>query len=81
MPPHRWAGQGETDRRGGDLQYLADRLEPRPQTLGETVAVRGDEHRYFLDWRSSSAPKKDAAAFEISLARASYGSSFFTAAN
>ena len=37
----------------------------------ELVAVDVDEGDYFLCWRSSSAPKKLAARFRISLARLS----------
>ena len=43
----------------------ADGLDP------ELVAVGVDEGDYFLCWRSSSAPKKLAARFRISLARLS----------
>lgn len=43
----------------------ADGLDP------ELVAVGVDERDYFLCWRSSSAPKKLAGRFKISLARLS----------
>src|SRR5690606_7057713 len=46
-------------------QHAADRLDP------EAVPVGVDERHYFFDWRSSSAPKKDAAALRISFARRS----------
>src|ERR687898_3271689 len=49
----------------GDLQHLADRLDPEPPPVPVDV---GD---HFLRWRSSSAPKKAAAVFKISLARRS----------
>ena len=45
------------------------------------MPVGGDEHSYFFDWRSSSAPKKDAAARKISFARASSRFSLRTAAS
>src|SRR5271166_3139483 len=46
-------------------QHGADGLDP------ELVAAGVDEGDYFLCWRSSSAPKKLAARFSISLARLS----------
>src|SRR3954453_13996939 len=46
-------------------EHPADRLDPEP------VPVGVDERHYFLDWRSSSAPKKADAAFKISFARRS----------
>ena len=54
----------------GDLaavlgEHPADRLDP------ETPPVSVDEGDYLCDWRSSSAPKKVAAAFKISFARRS----------
>ena len=54
----------------GDLaavlgQHPADRLDPEP------VPVSVDEGDYLCDWRSSSAPKKCAAALRISFARRS----------
>src|SRR5450759_5186937 len=63
-------GRRETDSRGvvarwGDLQDLADRLDP----VGATLGV--DEARHLADRRSNSAPKKAAAALRISFARRS----------
>ena len=49
---------GRVVRRRGELQRPADRLDPEP------VAMRVDVGDYFLGWRSSSAPKKAAAALE-----------------
>src|SRR5918995_5910857 len=49
----------------GDVQHLADRLDPEPPPVPVDV---GD---HFLRGRSSSAPKKAAAVFKISLARRS----------
>jgi len=49
----------------GDRQQLADRLDPEP------VPVGVDEGDHMLGRRSSSAPKKAAADFRISLARRS----------
>ena len=54
----------------GDLaavlgEHPADRLDPEP------VPVGVDEGDHLGDWRSSSAPKKCAAAFKISFARRS----------
>ena len=46
-------------------EHSADRLDP------EAVPVSVDEGDHFGDWRSSSAPKKWAAAFKISFARRS----------
>ena len=56
---------------GGHLQHAADELDPQPPTRDDVVAVGVDERGYFLCWRSSSAPKKLAALFKISLARLS----------
>ena len=51
------------------LQQAADGLDPERATLDDVVLVRVDERDYFRCWRSSSAPKKDAARFKISFAR------------
>jgi len=40
-------------------QDVTDRLDP------ELATVFVDERHYFVDWRSSSAPKKADAAFKI----------------
>ena len=55
----------------GHLQNCADALDPQTPTLDDIVAVSVNERGYFLCWRSSSAPKKLAAAFKMSLARRS----------
>ena len=44
-------------------------LDSEPATLEDAVLVRVDERDYFQCWRSSPAPKKNAAVFKISLAR------------
>ena len=53
----------------GHLQHAADELDPQTPAGDDIVAVGVDERGYFLCWRSSSAPKKLAALFKISLAR------------
>jgi hypothetical protein len=53
----------------GHLQHAADELDPQAPPGHDIVAVGVDERGYFLCWRSSSAPKKLAALFKISLAR------------
>jgi hypothetical protein len=55
----------------GDLQNLADRLDSPAQPGAATLAVGVDEPDHFFDRRSSSAPKKLAATFKMSLARRS----------
>ncbi len=55
----------------GHLQHAADELDPQTTARDDVVAVGVDERGYFLCWRSSSAPKKLAALFKISLARLS----------
>src|SRR5262245_45613630 len=67
-PRRRRPGLGVVVRARGHLhpcaaQDGADGLDP------ELAAVGVDEGDYFLCWRSSSAPKKLAARFRISLAR------------
>jgi hypothetical protein len=47
---------------------MPDRLDPPPKTTRAVVPVVGKKESYFLEWRSSSAPKNDAAALRISLA-------------
>ena len=59
----------------GDLQGLADRLDPEP------LPVSVDERSYFGCRRSSSAPKKIAADFSISFARRSSRFSFLARVN
>ena len=54
----------------GELQSVADRLDP------ELLSLLFDEVDYFCGRRSSSAPKKAAADFKISLARRSSRLSF-----
>ena len=56
---------------GGDLEQFADRLDPPSTPTGLTVAVGVDEGDYFVRRRSSSAPKKVAAAWRMSFARRS----------
>ena len=51
------------------LQQAADGLDSKRATFDDVVLVRVDERDYFRCWRSSSAPKKDAARFKISFAR------------
>src|ERR1019366_4019615 len=60
-----WTGLGGVVGGRGELQYIADRLDPEP---GPVLLDEGD---YFVRRRSSSAPKKVAAAWRISLARLS----------
>ena len=70
LVPHR--GLAVLDRvvaARGHLQHAADELDPQTPAGDDIVAVGVDEHGYFLCWRSSSAPKKLAALFKISLAR------------
>jgi hypothetical protein len=50
---------------GGDLQHAADRLDPPAQRPAAAVLVLVDEGDHRFDWRSSSAPKKDAAALRM----------------
>jgi len=49
----------------GDLQHATDRLDPEAIPMGVDIAD------YLCERRSSSAPKKAAAVFKISLARRS----------
>jgi hypothetical protein len=46
----------------GDAKSLGDRLDPPTQLTTAPILVFVDEPDHFFDWRSSSAPKKDAAA-------------------
>ena len=67
-PGRRWPGLGRVVGARSDLhlrrgRMVHDRLDP------EARAVGVDERDYLLCWRSSSAPKKLAARFRISLAR------------
>jgi hypothetical protein len=57
-----------SDRRADHLYTLICE-EPQTPAGHDIVAVGVDERGYFLCWRSSSAPKKLAALFKISLAR------------
>src|SRR5947209_15542494 len=62
----RWLpGHGRIVRRWGNLQRLADRLDP------EALSVCGNERRHLGRRPSSSVAKKTDAAFRISLARRS----------
>ena len=70
---HRASGRG-TVFRGvvGDrshLQQAADGLDSQRAAFDDVVLTRVDERDYFRCWRTSSAPKKDAARFKISFAR------------
>ena len=53
----------------GDLQLCTDRLDPPATPTGFVVPVGVDEGNYLFCRRSSSAPKKVAAACKMSLAR------------
>src|SRR5699024_9255345 len=57
---HACLAQGGADRLDSELSALHD--------VGTVVVDEGHDHLY---WRSSSAPKKDAARFKISFARRS----------
>src|SRR5690606_33914626 len=65
----------------GDAKGLGDRLDSPPQPCAAPVLVLVDEPDHFFDRRSSSAPKKDAAAFKMSLARRSSAFSRFNRFN
>ncbi len=70
--PSRWrSGLSVVVGGGGDLQGLADRLDPPSTPTGLDVTVGVDEGDYFVRRRSSSAPKKLAAAWRMSFARRS----------
>ena len=60
----------------GDLQLCADRLDPPATPTGFVVPVGVDEGNYLFCRRSSSAPKKVAAACKMSLARCNSRTSF-----
>ena len=64
-PAGRWPGAGRVVGGWGDLQDLADRLDP------EDVTVSVDVARHRFAGRSSSAAKKAEADLRISLARRS----------
>ena len=70
-PGREGPGLGVVVGGGGDLQLLADRLDPPSKPTGLIVPMGIDEGDYFLCRRSSSAPKKLAAACRMSLARRS----------
>jgi len=70
-PGREGPGLGVVVSGGGDLQLFADRLDPPSTPTGLSVAMGVDEGDYFLCRRSSSAPKKLAAACKMSLARRS----------
>src|SRR5439155_4511131 len=55
--------------RWGDRQHRTDRLDSPPQPAAAPALVLVDEADHRFDWRSSSAPKKVAAAFKMSFAR------------
>src|SRR5665213_1782878 len=65
----RWSGLGRPVGGGDDLQLFADRLDPPATPIGLPVPMGVDEGDYFLCRRSSSAPKKIAAACKMSLDR------------
>ena len=67
----RRPGLGVVVGGGGDLQARADRLDPPSTPIGRSVPVGVDEGDYFFRRRSSSAPKKVAAACKMSLERRS----------
>ena len=55
-----------------ELQCLTDRVDSPPETIKATPpSMRVNETDHLFGKRSSSAPKKAAAAFKISLARRS----------
>ena len=66
-----WTGLAVVVGAGGDVQLCTDRLDPPSTPTGLAVPVGVDERNYFCCRRSSSAPKKDAAACKMSLARRS----------
>jgi hypothetical protein len=61
----------------GDAKNLGDRLDFPTQRAAAPIPVFVDEPDHFLNWRSSLAPKKWAAAFRMSLARRSSAFSRF----
>lgn len=54
-----------TWQRSNCSERPADRLDPERASRDDIVAVGVDERRHLLCWRSSSAPKKDAARLRI----------------
>ena len=74
---HADGGRLGVIRRRGDPNRVGDRLDSPPQRSAAVVFVFVDEPDHFVDRRSSSAPKKCAAAFEMSLARFSSAFSRF----
>ena len=64
-PGRRWPGLGVVVGGGGDLQLRTDRLDSPLTPTGLAVAVGVDEGNYFVRRRSSSAPKKLAAAWRM----------------
>jgi hypothetical protein len=64
-PRRGWSRLGVVVGGGGDLELLADRLDPPSTPIGRAVPM-GDEGGYFVPRRSSSAPKKVAAAYRTS---------------
>ena len=70
-PGRRRPGLGVVVGGGGDLQFGADRLDPPSTPIGLLVPMGVDEGDYFFPRRSSSAPKKVAAACRMSLERRS----------
>ena len=69
-PGRRGPGLGVVVGGGGDLQGLADRLDPPSTPIGHVVPMGVDEGNYFFARRSSSA-QKVAAAWRMSLERRS----------
>ena len=93
-PPTRKAQLGVADRpwrlgpllggviRGwGDAKDFGDRLDSPTQLTATPILVFIDEPDHFFDWRSSSAPKKCAAALRMSFARRSSAFSRFNRFN
>ena len=70
-PGRERPGLGVVVGGGGDCELRADRLDPPSTPTGHTVAVGVDEGDYLVRRRSSSAPKKLAAACKMSLERRS----------
>jgi len=70
-PGRRLVSIGVVVGGGGDLENLADRLDPPSTPTGLRIPVGVVVGDYFVRRRSSSAPKKVAAAWRMSFARRS----------
>src|SRR5215207_6192167 len=70
-PGRQRPGLGRVVGGGGDLQNLADRLDPPSQPTGLPRPVGVDEGDYFFGRPSSSVAKKTDAALRMSFARRS----------